>query len=69
MSQNKVFKNSVYYMIAGFLPRIVGIITLPIYTQYLLPGDYGILALTQSFSVFLPTLLGLQIDSSLSRFY
>jgi len=69
MSQNKILKNSFYYMIAGFLPRIVGIITLPIYTQYLLPGDYGILALTQSFSVFLPTLLGLQIDSSLSRFY
>jgi len=28
MSQNEVFKNSLYYMVASFLPRIVGIITL-----------------------------------------
>lgn len=65
----KVFKNSVFYMIASFLPAIVGFLMLPIYSRYLIPEDYGVLALVLSLQAFLPLIMTLQIHSSISRFY
>ncbi|MCG7489656.1 oligosaccharide flippase family protein [Vibrio sp. Of14-4] len=66
---SKVFKNSYYYMLAAFLPTLVGFLMLPVYTQYLTPEDYGIIALVMSLQGFLPLLMTLQIPSSLTRFY
>lgn len=47
----------------------VGFIMLPVFTRYLSPQDYGILALTQLFGSFLPLVLSLQMHSSIGRFY
>ncbi|QKJ22266.1 lipopolysaccharide biosynthesis protein [Poseidonibacter lekithochrous] len=66
---SQIFKNSFYYMLASFLPTAVGFIMLPIYSRYLSPDDYGIVALVLSFQMFLPLILSLKLDSSLSRFY
>lgn len=65
----KVFKNSIFYMIASFLPAIVGFLMLPIYSKYLTPDDYGVVALVLSLQAFLPLIMTLQIHSSISRFY
>ena len=56
-------------MAASFLPVAVNFIVLPIFTRYLSPKDYGVLALIQSFSAFLPLVLSLQIHNSIARFY
>ena len=56
-------------MIASLLPTAVGLMMLPIYTRYLTPQDYGIVALVLSFQMFLPIILSLKLGSSLSRFY
>ncbi|MDA7493394.1 oligosaccharide flippase family protein [Akkermansiaceae bacterium] len=69
MSKKKIFRNSSFYMLAGFLPSAVGIITLPLFSRYLSPEEYGVLALIQTMSAFLPLILTLQIPSSLRRFY
>lgn len=69
MEEKQVFRNSFYYMIASFAPVAVNLVVLPVFTRYLSPQDYGILALTQVCAVFLPLLLSLQIHSSLGRFY
>lgn len=65
----QVFQNSVFYMIASFLPPIVGFVMLPIYSRYLTPEDYGVVALVLSLQAFLPLIMTLQIHSSISRFY
>jgi len=69
MEQKQVFRNSFCYMIASFTPVAVNLVVLPVFTRYLSPQDYGVLALTQSFATFLPVILSLQIHSSIGRFY
>ena len=65
----KVFKNASHYILASLLPIAVGFLMLPIYTLYLSPTDYGILALVLSLQTFLPILMTLQIQGSIPRFY
>jgi len=42
---------------------------LPIYTRYLTPDDYGVVALVLSLQSFLPLIMTLQVHNSISRFY
>ena len=65
----RVFTNSAYYMLASLLPTAVGFLMLPIYTRYLIPSDYGVIALVLSIQSFLPLILSLQIHNSITRFY
>jgi O-antigen/teichoic acid export membrane protein len=65
----KIFKNSAYYMLASLLPTAVGFLMLPIYTRYLAPDDYGVVALVLSLQSFLPLIMTLQVHNSISRFY
>ena len=65
----KVLQNSAYYIIASLLPTAVSFFMLPIYTRYLTPADYGVVALVISLQAFLPLIMTLQFDKSISRFY
>ncbi len=65
----KIYKNSFFYLVASILPAAVNFLVLPIFTCYLSPKDYGILALIQSFIAFLPLILSLQIHRSIGRYY
>jgi O-antigen/teichoic acid export membrane protein len=56
-------------MIASLLPTIVGFLMLPVYTKYLAPKDYGVIALVLSLQSFLPLIMTFQIHNSISRFY
>lgn len=56
-------------MIASLLPTAVGFLMLPIYTRYLTPADYGVVALVLSLQSFLPLIMTLQVHNSISRFY
>lgn len=69
MVNGAVFKNSFLYVIASFLPTLVGLFMLPIYTKYLTPTDYGVVALVLTLQSFLPIVLSLQIPASIGRFY
>lgn len=69
MSKGAIFRNNAYYMVAGFLPSAVGFITLPLFSRVLSPEDYGVLALVQALSAFLPLIMTLQLPSSVRRFY
>jgi len=65
----QVFKNSLFYMISSLLPTFIGFIMLPIYTRYLSPADYGVVALVISLQSFLPLVMTFQVHNSISRFY
>ena len=47
----------------------LGFITLPIFSRYLKPEDYGYIGLVVVFQSFLPLIMSLKIDTSLYRFY
>lgn len=50
---NKQKKDLAYYLFSGVVPSAFGFLLVPIYTRYLSPKDYGILAI---FSVFVFTI-------------
>jgi O-antigen/teichoic acid export membrane protein len=62
-------RNITAYMAAGLLPNLVNFILLPVYTRFLTPSDYGLIALVTALTSFLSPVLGLQLANSLSRMF
>lgn len=63
----KVLKNTTAYMAASLLPNAVNFFMLPVYTRFLTPADFGILAMVTALTSFLVPFLGLQLAESLRR--
>lgn len=57
------------YMINGVLVRALGIISLPIYTYFLSPSEYGMYTLILSYISIGILIFTLNVHSSISRFY
>ena len=66
---NKVAKNTVYYSIGEIVPKIIGFIMLPIYTNVLSPSDYGIISYTNTITSFLALFGTFCLNTYLLRFY
>lgn len=62
-------KDSSIYLSATVVSTAVGFITLPIYTRYLSPADYGIVALFLMFGMVLSGLLSFGIQTASYRYY
>lgn len=60
---------SIIYGLGGILPKIIGFLLIPLYTQFLSPADYGILALITSIGAVLSILYELGISGAVTRFY
>lgn len=56
-------------MFGVILSRAVSFIMLPIYTHYLIPGDYGVLELLVMTSEVIAIFIGLGLPSAIFRFY
>lgn len=69
MPKNKILKNTIYYSVGEIFPRIISFIMLPIYTRYLSPSDYGIIAYTSTIVSFLYVLGSFSLNSYVLRFY
>lgn len=65
----KVIRNTSLYMAAGLVPNLVNLLILPVYTRFLDPADYGMVALVMTFVTFFGTIMGLQLSNSISRLY
>lgn len=66
---NKLLKSTVIYSLGEALPRAINIFLLPIYTKYLLPTEYGILAYTNTISIFLFSVSSFGLQTYLLRFF
>jgi O-antigen/teichoic acid export membrane protein len=65
----ETLKHSIVYVIGAVLPKAIGFILIPIYTRYLTPFEYGILALlTISSSIFFQ-ICSLSLGIALVRTY
>ena len=62
-------KSSVIYTITTVLQNGIAFFLLPLYTRYLTPNDYGILAVVSSINGFLTIFLMLSLHGAMTRFY
>ena len=61
-------KNTILLLIGKFCTQFITFFLLPIFTRYLLPGDYGYVDLMQSYISLLVPVLILRLDSAIFRF-
>lgn len=64
-----VAKHSLIYTIAIFLQGLTSFLLLPIYTTYLAPKEYGIIAVVSSMTNLLSVLYTFYLQSAITRFY
>jgi len=69
MAYNKIFRNTIFYTLGNFIPQILGLILLPIFTRYLTPKDYGILNYYTSIITYLTQISIFSINTYLLRHY
>ncbi|MBS3918871.1 MAG: oligosaccharide flippase family protein [Deltaproteobacteria bacterium] len=62
-------KSSAIYTITTILQNGIAFFLLPLYTRYLTPNDYGILAVVNSINGFLTIFLMLSLHGAMTRFY
>jgi O-antigen/teichoic acid export membrane protein len=65
----KLGRLSVIYALGDILNKGLAFLLLPLYTRFLTPDDYGILAITTMISAFLNMLLSFGMMSAILRFY
>lgn len=66
---SKVISNTIIYFVSGIIPPMAGIFLLPLYTRFLTPEDYGILALTILFSGLVSVIFTFQLNMAIIRLY
>ena len=62
-------RNSSWYLIGNFLSIFIGVLLLPLYTRFLTPTDYGIVAIAASVTAFLGAFYQLGLIGAYNRFY
>jgi O-antigen/teichoic acid export membrane protein len=62
-------KDAFLYGFGSVATKSVGFLLIPVYTRYLSPTDYGVLALISMYGSFLAVLIGMGQHSAVFRFY
>jgi O-antigen/teichoic acid export membrane protein len=62
-------KSSLIYGLGNYGVKLVGFLLIPVYTRYLAPADYGVMALVSAFGQALFIFLNLGQSTALFRFY
>lgn len=65
----RVFKNSAIYGLGSLIPKLAGIVLVPIYTRFLLPSDYGLLSLATMVTSMVSVVMMLGQNGSLTLFF
>ena len=65
----RLIKQSAIYGVGSIASPFIGFVMLPVYSRYLTPSEYGILAITSVAINFVAALVSLGMNSGLIRFY
>jgi len=65
----RVSKHSLNYFIGQILTKSLGFLLIPLYTRFLVPSDYGILAMVGSFTSVATVFYTVGLRGAFSRFY
>ena len=66
---SRMLKSSSIYAVSGLVRNLSGFVMLPIYTRYLTPADYGIVALMVFIVSMLEITLGARMGDASQKFY
>ncbi|MCO5249191.1 MAG: oligosaccharide flippase family protein [Chitinophagales bacterium] len=66
---SSTLKNTIIYVLLGFLAPAVNFILIPIYTKYMAPTQYGIITLATVFQTIITGFIGIGVAGSYSRYY
>lgn len=69
LKKDPVFKTAILYTIGTMMTPAIGLILLPLYTDYLSPAEYGIMTSVQSFIGVLQLFMVLSLHGAVSRLY
>ena len=69
MPTKRVIVNASVYTLANFIPQVLSLALLPVFTHYLSPSDYAILNYTASISTYLVQFSILGLNVYLLRYY
>lgn len=67
-STNELVKHSSIYAIGQILSRFASVLVLPLYTHYLTPSDYGVIAILDLTTMILAMLIGSGIAQAVTRY-
>jgi len=65
----ETFKHTSTYFSGTILVHMLGIVTLPVFTAYLTPDEYGIVNVFTTYISVVAVLLSLSLHSSIARYY
>jgi len=65
----RILKHSIIYGVAGVTSQIIGFLLVPVYTRYLTPKDYGVLAIINVSVAIAAIVLNMGMSSSLFKSY
>jgi O-antigen/teichoic acid export membrane protein len=65
----RILRASTVYGLSNLGIRAINFLLLPVYTRFLSPTDYGIIALVETLAVLLVTVVGMGFDASIQRLY
>jgi O-antigen/teichoic acid export membrane protein len=65
----RILRASTVYGLANLGIRALNFLLLPIYTRFLTPADYGMIALAETMAAFLIQVVGMGFDASIQRLY
>jgi len=65
----RIFQASAIYSVATFAPLAASMLTLPIYSRFLQPADYGVLELLDATRTVIAMIVGARFSESLLYFY
>ena len=66
---NRVMRASAIYGLANLGIRGLNFLLLPVYTHYLSPVDYGMIALAETLAMFMLQVINMGFDASIQRLY
>lgn len=64
-----MFKDLSIYTISSLLAQVLSFLVLPVFTRYLTPADYGIIALFLMFAEIIPGFLSLGLKTATYKYY
>lgn len=68
-NSKKLITNSFLYVVLGFLPLATNFFLAPVYSRYISPEEYGIIALSFIFQGFLSLFITFGLEAGFSRIY
>jgi O-antigen/teichoic acid export membrane protein len=65
----RILRASTVFGLSNLGIRALNFLLLPVYTRFLSPADYGVIALAETLAVLMVTVVGMGFDASIQRLY